>query len=122
MSTYVPTLPPPAHHPQLALPLPNLVEPDYAPDATLQQRFEAWLAANPWVVPTVERLVQRLVDAGRTRVGIKQVWEVLRYEYGATTGDEFRANNSWTSRMARLLIELHPEWEPLIETRALRAA
>lgn len=107
---------------QLELPIADLVTPDYAPEATIQQRFDAWVAANGWVIPTVEGLIQRLLDAGHKRVGLKQCWEVVRYEYGATTGDRFKANNDFTSRAARLILERHPEWAKYIETRELRAA
>ena len=32
-----------------------LSEPEYERDATIQERWEAWKTANPWVIPTVER-------------------------------------------------------------------
>lgn len=99
-----------------------LVVPEYTEHQTIQDRFDAWVAANAWVIPTVEHLIQRLLDAGHTRVGLKQCWEVVRYEYGATTGDRFKANNDFTSRAARLILQRHPEWAPYIETRELRAA
>lgn len=107
---------------QLELPIAGLVEPDYSEAPTIQARWEAWEAANPWVVPFVEALIRRLLDAGHKRVGLKQCWEVVRYEYGATTGDRFKANNDFTSRAARLILARHPEWAPFIETRELRAA
>jgi hypothetical protein len=107
---------------QLALDLAELVVPDYAPEATIQQRWEQWERANPWVIPFVEALIQRLLDKGHKRVGLKQCWEVVRYEYGATTGDRFKANNDFTSRAARLILQRHPEWAQYIETRELRAA
>jgi len=107
---------------QLALDLAPLVTPDYAPDLTIQQRFDAWIEANPWVLTTAERLVADWLAAGHSRVGIKQVWEVIRWSYGQTTGDTFKANNDFTSRVARRLIDLHPEWSEAIETRTLRAA
>ena len=74
------------------------------------------------MIPTVERLIARLLDAGHTRVSTKQCWEVIRYEYGATTGDRFKANNDFTSRAARTVLDRHPEWAQFIETRELRAA
>ncbi len=99
-----------------------LVTPE--PDRTLttQERYEAWIAANPWVLDVAERLAARYLAAGRKRIGAKQIWEVIRYEYGATTGDPFKANNNFTSRVARDLIARHPEWSDAIETRVLRAA
>lgn len=106
---------------QLAFDLAPLVTPDYEPEATIQERFEAWIAANQWVMPTLERLVADWLAAGHSRVGIKSAWETLRWQYGTTTGDAFKANNSFTSRAARLLIERHPEWASAIETRELRS-
>lgn len=100
----------------------ELVQPDYAPELTIQQKYEAWIASNSWVLVVMENLVGDLIRAGHNRVGIKQCWEVLRYQYGRTTGDRFKANNDWTSRVARDLIAMHPEWAQHIETRLLRAA
>lgn len=107
---------------QLALDLAPLVEPAYEPEATIQQRFDAWIGMNQWVLTRTESLIADWLAAGHTRVGIKQVWEVIRYSYGVTTGDTFKANNNYTSRMARLVVERHPDWATAIETRTLRAA
>lgn len=106
---------------QLALPLPPLVIPDHSPDATIEERWAAWSAANPWVLDTLERLIDEWLAAGHERVGVKQVWEVLRWSYGTTVGDRFQANNDFTSRAARDLIARRPEWAEAIEIRALRA-
>lgn len=107
---------------QLALPLVPLVTPSHEPHATIQEQYEAWIAANSWVLPLVESLVSSWLARGHKRVGIKQVWEVVRWQYGATTGDAFKANNNFTSRVARDLIAKHPEWADAIQTRELRAA
>ena len=108
---------------QLSLPgLEPLVTPEYAPELTIQQRYEAWAAANPWVLPTVEHLIAAWLAAGHKRASLKQVWEVIRYQYGRTTGDRFKANNNWTSRVARDVLARHPEWADSIETRELRSS
>ena len=99
-----------------------LIAPDYEPELTIQERWEAWSVANPWVMQRLEALVAEWLAAGHSRVGIKQMWEVLRHQYGVTTGDRFKCNNDFTSRAARDLIDRHPEWAAAIETRALRAA
>jgi hypothetical protein len=107
---------------QLALlPLAPLVTPDHEPTATIQEQYEAWITENPWVLPLVESLVSSWLARGHKRVGIKQVWEVIRWQYGATTGDVFKANNNYTSRVARDLIAKHPEWAEAIQTRELRS-
>lgn len=107
---------------QLALDLSPLVEPTYTEGMSIQDRWEAWEAANPWVLPTVEHLIAAWLAAGHKRASLKQVWEVIRYQYGRTTGDRFKANNDFTSRAARAVLERHPEWRDCIETRELRAA
>lgn len=99
-----------------------LIEPTYAAGASIQDRFDAWIAVNGWVIPTVEHLIAAWLAAGHKRASLKQVWEVIRYQYGATTGDRFKANNDFTSRAARLILSRHPEWIDCIETRELRAA
>lgn len=103
------------------LPIVGLVVPTYEPEATIQQRFDLWIAANPWVIPTCEHLIRAWLEAGHNRVGMKAIWEQIRWSYGMTTGDRFKANNDFTSRAARLLIERNPQWADAIETRELRA-
>ncbi|MER5642036.1 hypothetical protein ABT095_34505 [Kitasatospora sp. NPDC002227] len=101
----------------------HLVFPDHEPNASIQTRFEAFHALNPWVLRELERRTAECVDNGWQRISIGMLFELLRYRYGqATRGDEFRLNNNWRSRYVRLLLERHPNWEPLFETRALRAA
>lgn len=109
---------------QLSLDLAPLVH--ATPDATLtiQQRFAQFDANNPWVYRALEHLTEDWLAAGHKRVGIKQMFEVIRWQYGRrTTGDaSFKCNNDFTSRYARLLVQRHPEWADAIETRTLRAA
>lgn len=91
---------------------------------SIQQRFEQFDANNKWVFRALEHLVEDWLARGNTRVGIKQMFEVIRWQYGrATTGDQgFVCNNDFTSRYARRLLEVHPEWAEAIQTRQLRAA
>lgn len=108
---------------QLTLDLQPIVTPKHVAGATYQQRYEAFHALNPWVLDVLEKLTRDYLAAGRRRVGIGMLFEVLRWQYGRqTTGDEFRLNNSLRSRYARALIALHPEWDAVFETRELTAA
>ncbi|MCX4858312.1 hypothetical protein [Streptomyces canus] len=98
-------------------------QPAIDPGQSIQQRFEAFHALNPWVLRHLEALATDCVAKGFRRVGIGMLFELLRWRYGeATQGDAFRLNNNFRSRYVRLLIERHPEWARLFETRALRAA
>lgn len=100
-----------------------LVRPECDPSLTIQERFDAFHAANPWVLTALEALIADWLAHDNAKVGIKQMFEVIRWRYGrATTDTSFRLNNNWTSRYARLALDLHPEWAHAIETRVLRAA
>lgn len=109
---------------QMTLPLGRIADDTGAPeDLTIQQQFERFHALNPWVYESLAVLVTDWLARGHTRAGIKQLVEVVRWEYGRQTqGDTFKLNNNFTSRYARLLIDQHPEWADVFETRVLRAA
>ena len=99
-----------------------LVTPDYK-GLTIDQRFKAFHDANPWVYDALVVLIRDWISSGHERVGMKQMFEVLRWSYGrSTVGDTFKCNNDFTSRYARLILQRHPEWARAIETRELRAA
>ena len=99
-----------------------LITPDYT-GLTIEERFEAFHTANPWVYDALVVLICDWLAAGHRRVGLKAMFEVLRWQYGrSTVGDTFKCNNDFTSRYARLILRRHPEWSDAIETRELRAA
>lgn len=86
--------------------------------ATLEERFEAFHAANPGVYSALARMVREELDAGLTRVSVKALFEVLRRDLRLRSGTEgWALNNSYTAFYARLLIERNPGWDRLIETR-----
>ena len=104
---------------QPALDLTPLDVPDYAPELTIAERFDAFHEANPHVADALEALAGQWL-ARHKRVGMKALVERLRWESGIQTdGDIWRLNNDYTSRYARLLLARHPEWVGRIETRAL---
>lgn len=105
------------------LPIADLVEPHHEPTATIQERYEAWRDANPWILPTLARLLDDWSAHGGRRVGVKAATEWLRFFYARQIeSSDFRCNNSYTSRLARDLIAAYPHLEPVIEIRALKAA
>ncbi|MCX5206706.1 hypothetical protein OG897_35545 [Streptomyces sp. NBC_00237] len=109
---------------QLELSVAPLRHPDsQCAGLSIQERFEAFHQLNPWILGKLEALTADCVKSGLKRVGIGMLFEVLRWQYGrATSGDPWRLNNDYRSRYVRLLLELHPEWSALFETRGLRAA
>jgi hypothetical protein len=101
----------------------ELVTPASPRSATLQQRFEAFHLANPWVLAELERMTAELAAAGRTRIGVKMLFEVIRWQHDrSTSGSEFKLNNNYTARYVRLMLGRHPEWAHMFELRELKAA
>ena len=72
---------------QLALDLHPLAEPAHDRDATIQERFEAFHAINPWIFDALVALARDAHARGR-RYGIGALFERLRWEYDATTEGE----------------------------------
>lgn len=111
-------------HEQPLLEIEALTSPEYVDEATIQERFEAFHAANPWVYRAFVTLTEDWLRRGHDRIGIGMLTEVIRWQYGrATDGSEpFRVNNNFRSRYVRLLLDEHPEWTSVFETRELKSA
>lgn len=108
---------------QLSLDLAPIVTPDYSPRASIEERFEQFHASNPHVLAALESLAADYLAAGRERIGIGMLFEVLRYQSGIrTAGDAYKLNNDFRALYVRLIVERHPEWADAFETRTRRAA
>lgn len=90
---------------------------------SIQERFDAFRAKNPHVEELLVREARNAVAQGWSRIGIDFLYHRLRWVYATKTHrdpGEFRLNDHFTSRYARLLVEQHPELEGLFELRRLR--
>lgn len=90
-----------------------------------EERFQAFLRANPGVYDEFKRRALALHRRGWRHFGAKALIEAMRYDsaINAATADEpWKLNNSHVSRLVRLLIEEHPELRGFFETRELRSA
>lgn len=89
---------------------------------SIQTRFETFHRRNPAVYDGLVRLARK---AGRSRLGMKQLFEVLRWEWmldGLPDEHEhFKLNNNYTSRYARLIMENELDLAGVFETRKLKA-
>jgi hypothetical protein len=102
-----------------------LIEAAAGGDLTIQERFERFHAANPQVYRALREMALGLKARGHERIGVKMLWEALRYRYMAegvspVGGDVYRLNNIYTSRYARLLAA-EPGLRGLFEMRELKA-
>lgn len=94
------------------------------PDSIATQ-FSRFHTANPGVYNGLVRLARQAKAAGRDRIGIGMLFEVLRWEWitGALSPDDeaWKLNNNYRSRYARLIQEREPDLTDIFETRTLRS-
>ena len=91
---------------------------------TIQESFEQFHHRHPNVLHQLAELGLLAVRRGRTKIGIGQLFEVLRWERmiaGLPDGGEaFKLNNNYRSRYARLIMARYPELDGMFDTRELR--
>jgi hypothetical protein len=91
-------------------------------ERSIDEAFAAFHAENPHVYAELRMLALRARRRGATRIGIGMLFEVLRWRHTLRTdGDDFKLNNNFRSRYARMLMR-EPELAGCFETRGLRAA
>lgn len=85
--------------------------------------FLAFHEANPRVYEELVKLARQAKAKGRAKIGIGMLWEVLRWHFWLETkGDEeFKLNNNYRSRYARLIMGLEADLVGVFETRELRS-
>lgn len=92
---------------------------------SIQSRFEAFDALNPWVYRRLVEMTYDLVNRGHHRIGIAMLFEVLRWQTMMSTTDPshsgFKLNNDYRSRYARKIMADHPALAGVFETRGLTA-
>lgn len=92
---------------------------------SIQEAFDAFHRDNYWVYEALRRLALDLVGRGRTKIGMKMLFEVVRWSYQRSTTDDsspFLINNNFTSRYARLLMDQEPALAGVFDLRALKVA
>lgn len=96
-----------------------------APDESLtEQRFQSFHRDNPIVYATLVRLARYARKRGRVRIGIRMLWERMRWELSIETHDatsDYKLNDHYTSRYARLLDRCEPDLRGMFEIRTLRS-
>ncbi|MER7986515.1 hypothetical protein ABTY53_13065 [Streptomyces noursei] len=85
---------------------------------TISEQFAAFDAQHPWVYRALEQLVEERLAAGAKRVGMKALFEALRWRHPhGVTG----LNNNYTALYARRLLADHPQWACVVEVRRRRS-
>lgn len=81
--------------------------------------FEAFHYENPNVYHVLVRLARKWVAArGRTRLGIRMIWEVARWELIMSTGTaDYKLNDHYTGYYARLIMAENPDLRGIFDIR-----
>lgn len=97
---------------------------DLAPvGSKLDQDFAQFHRDNPLVYDALVRLARQAKARGHERIGIKMLFEVVRWEMFLKTSDaasDFKLNNNYTSRYARLIMASEPDLAGIFFVRDLR--
>lgn len=89
-----------------------------------ERRFREFHRNNPYVYAQLVKLARQAKAAGKNRVGIKMLFEVVRWYAFIDTTDrysDFKLNNNYHSRYARLIMEQESDLAGIFETRVLRS-
>ena len=103
----------------------HLICQEHAVDPTIEEQFNAVHETNPQVLEELVELTDELIEHGSNRGSIGMLFEVLRWQKLLETDDpssEFKLNNNYRSRYARLMAHTYPRFEGFFETRNLRSA
>lgn len=93
-------------------------------EKTIEDTFWEFHAANPQVYDRVVQMARTAKARGRRKLGMKMIFEVIRWETFLRTNDAdgFKLNNNYTSFYARLVMDREPDLDGIFETREQRAA
>lgn len=87
-----------------------------------QLRFEEYHRENPQILKALIRLTDQAVARGHNRISIELIYNVLRWETMISTiGDEYKLNNNYKSRYARMIEEVRPDLKGIFNMRELRS-
>lgn len=88
----------------------------------LDREFWEFHAKNPHVYRQLVKLAREAKMRGRTKVGIKMIFEVVRWtQFISTTDPDYKMNNNYHSRYARLIMEQESDLAGVFELRELRS-
>ena len=92
---------------------------------SIQTRFVRFHRRNPVVYDSLVKLARQAKARGRDKIGIGQLFEVLRWEWAMgglpDTHEYHKLNNNYRSRYARLIMEREPDLEGIFAVRGLTA-
>ena len=89
---------------------------------TPREKFLDFHKKNPAVFRELVKLTRTAYDAGKKKIGIKMLIEVVRWErFIQTTDTDFKINNNYAPYYARAIMKTYPEFDGIFDVRELRS-
>ena len=89
---------------------------------SIQLQFDRFHSENPHVLNILVHLGHKAMERGKRHYGMHALMQIARWEIEMTTTDrDFKINNNYSSRYARLIVEQYPEFEGFFQMRELTA-
>ena len=89
-----------------------------------ERKFWVFHERNPGAYRAFVRLAREGKTAGAVRLGIKQLFEIARWDHFIDglpdTEEEFKLNNNYAPHYARLIMEKEDDLEGIFELRRLK--
>ena len=99
-------------------PLVQTTLPTFERGLSISEQFQRFHDANPHVYTTLVVMARRMKAHGRARVGMKALFERLRWQwFEQTRGDDYKLNNNYTAHYARLIMRQESDLVGFFETR-----
>lgn len=92
---------------------------------TIQERFEQFHDDNPEILSYLIRFAREAKASGFKKYGIEAIWQRMRWHVSfevKNRKDDYKFNDHYRSRYARLVMKTAPDLDGFFEIRALRAA
>tara|TARA_Y100001970_G_scaffold82815_1_gene104830 strand:+ start:1740 stop:2069 length:330 start_codon:yes stop_codon:yes gene_type:complete len=90
---------------------------------TIKERFWEFHQANPHVYRALVDLARQLARQGHRRLGMKMLFEVLRWQSMIKTfnpdGSDFKLSNDYTAYYARLIMSREHDLKGIFKTKEL---
>jgi hypothetical protein len=91
-------------------------------ESKLEAKFQEFHKQNPQVYLALRERALQLKRKGWSHYGIKAIVEVVRFHRALETTDpNFKLNNNYSSRYARILMEQESELKEFFQTRELKS-
>jgi len=91
-------------------------------ESKLEAQFQEFHKENPKVYLALRDRALQLKRRGWNHYGIKAIVEVVRFHRALETTDpDFKLNNNYSSRYARILMEQEPELKNFFQIRELKS-